>query len=155
MVTQANQRSKQSDRLPFDWDRVLIWGLVQTTWRRKDTSFFPPCCFFCSFFFSVQRAICRPQAEGAFHLSETGSCGKRNRKTLCPHCLLLSLLKMICWNWSLTELQDILLLTSQIRKCFWPPPPPHPILSSAVHLHHRHENALYTPYTNFLQGISG
>lgn len=40
---------------------------------------------------------------------------------------------MICWNWSLTQLQDILSLTSQIRKCFWPPPPPPPIPSPAQH----------------------
>lgn len=72
----------------------------------------------------VQRAICTPRAEGAFRFSEIGSY----KKAL--HCLLLSLLKMICWNWSLTLLQDILSLPSQIRKCFWPPPPPPPPIPS-------------------------
>lgn len=74
-------------------------------------------------FLFVQRAICRPWGEGAFSFSEIGSWGKKGKKL---YCLLLSLLKMICWNWSLTQLQDILSLTSRIQKCFWPPPIPSP-----------------------------
>lgn len=45
MVTQANQRSKQSDRLPFDWDGVLIRGFFSCWYRQlgevKIPLFFP------------------------------------------------------------------------------------------------------------------
>lgn len=108
---------------------------------------------------SMTRDICRPQAEGAFHFSETCRCTKRReavsgqkraggRATAASTVYNCPFLKMICWNWSLTSLRDILLLTSQICKCFWPPPPSPPLSSSTTHLHHIHT-------ANFLSRITG